>query len=49
MRRCDAASRSRSGCLWTWSGGGAGGGVTIAFHNDGDLGALYERLGGAPL
>jgi hypothetical protein len=28
---------------------GRGGRVTIAFHNDGDLGALYERLGGAPL
>ena len=28
---------------------GRGGRVTIAFHDDGDLDALYTRLGGAPL
>lgn len=28
---------------------GRGGRVTIVFHDDGDLGALYRRLGGAPL
>lgn len=28
---------------------GRGGRVTIAFHDDGDLDALYSRLGGAPL
>jgi ParB family chromosome partitioning protein len=28
---------------------GRGGRVTIAFHDDGDLDALYSRLGGGPL
>jgi hypothetical protein len=28
---------------------GRGGRVTIAFHDDGDLDALYTALGGAPL